>query len=101
MKLFIGGIPYSTTEEQLTEIFSAHGDLKEVHIAKDKESGNSKGFAFITYKSRKDGDAAIVALKGTVIEGRKLTIQESNRGGGRGGDRRGGGGRNRGRRDRR
>ncbi|MEE3082480.1 MAG: hypothetical protein VX320_00130 [Candidatus Thermoplasmatota archaeon] len=108
MKLFIGGIPYSTTEEQLTEIFSAHGELKEVHIAKDKESGNSKGFAFITYKSHKEGAAAIVALKGTQLEGRKLTIQESNRGGGRDGggrgggrgrDRRGGGGR--GRRDRR
>ena len=108
MKLFIGGVPYSTTEEQLTEIFVAHGELKEVHIAKDKETGNSKGFAFVTYKSYKEGEAAIEALKGTKLEGRKLTIQESKpRGGsdkgGRGG--RGGGrsqnDRGRGRRDRR
>jgi CxxC-x17-CxxC domain-containing protein len=104
MKLFIGGVPYSATEEQLTEIFAAHGELKEVHIAKDHETGNSKGFAFITYKSHEEGAAAIKALKGTQIEGRKLTIQESNRGGsrggggggGRGGDRRGGGGGGRG-----
>ena len=102
MKLFIGGVPYSTTEEQLTEIFVAHGELKEVHIAKDKETGNSKGFAFVTYKSYKEGTAAIEALKGTKLEGRKLTIQESKP---RGGGGRGGGGRQngrgRGRRDRR
>ena len=101
MKLFIGGVPYSVTEEQLTEIFSAHGDLKEVHIATDRETGKSKGFAFITYKSHKEGAAAIEALKGTQIEGRKLTIQESkpNEGRNRGGKRQND--RGRGRRDRR
>ncbi len=103
MKLFVGGVPYSVTEEQLTELFAAHGELKEVHIATDKETGKSRGFAFITFKSHKEGAAAIEALKGTKIEGRKLTIQESNRGGGRGGrgGRGGQGGRDRGRRDRR
>ena len=106
MKLFIGGLPYSTSEEQLTELFVAHGELKEVHIAKDKETGNSKGFAFVTYKSYKEGEAAIEALKGTKIEGRKLTIQESKPKGGRDRGGRGGGGnrqndRGRGRRDRR
>ena len=83
MKIFVGGIPYATTEEQLSELFGAHGELKEVHIAKDKETGKSKGFAFITYKSHKSGSAALVALKGTEIDGRKITIQESNRGGGK------------------
>ena len=105
MKLFIGGLPYATTEEQLTELFVAHGELKEVHIAKDKETGNSKGFAFVTYKSYKEGAAAIEALKGTQIEGRKLTIQESKPKGGRDRGGRGGGrrqnDRGRGRRDRR
>jgi len=83
MKIFVGGLPYATTEEQLSELFGAHGELKEVHIAKDKETGKSKGFAFITYKSHKSGSAALVALKGTEIGGRKITIQESNRGGGK------------------
>ena len=89
MKLFIGGVPYSVTEDQLTEIFAAHGELKEVHIATDRETGKSKGFAFVTYKSHKEGAAAIEALKGTQIEGRKLTIQESKPRGDRGGGRRG------------
>ena len=105
MKLFIGGVPYSATEEQLTEIFAAHGELKEVHIAKDRETGNSRGFAFVTYKSYKEGGAAIEALKGTTIDGRKLTIQESKPKGGRDRGGRGGGQRRnergRGRRDRR
>jgi RNA recognition motif-containing protein len=101
MKLFIGGLPYATSEEQLTELFVAHGELKEVHIAKDKETGNSKGFAFVTYKSHKEGAAAIEALKGTKIDGRKLTIQESKPKGGRGGGGRRQNDRGRGRRDRR
>ena len=104
MKLFVGGVPYSATEEQLTEIFAAHGELKEVHLVTDKETGNSKGFAFVTYKSHKEGTAAIEALKGTQMDGRRLNIQESKPKEGRGG--RGGGGRRqkdrgRGRRDRR
>ncbi|MCH2637350.1 MAG: hypothetical protein MKZ56_03165 [Candidatus Thalassarchaeum sp.] len=104
MKLFVGGVPYSATEEQLTEIFAAHGELKEVHLVTDKETGNSKGFAFVTYKSHKEGAAAIEALKGTQMDGRRLNIQESKPKEGRGG--RGGGGRRqkdrgRGRRDRR
>ena len=105
LKLFFGGLPYETTEEQLTELFVAQGQLKEVHIAKDKETGNSKGFAFVTYKSYKEGEAAIEALKGTKIDGRKLTIQESKPKGGRDRGGRGGGrrqnDRGRGRRDRR
>ena len=97
MKLFIGGIPYSATEEQLTEIFSPHGELKEVHLATDKETGKSKGFAFVTFKSYQKGVEAIEALKGTKMDGRKLTIQESKpSGGGRRQNNRG-----RGRRDRR
>ena len=105
MKLFIGGVPYSATEEQLTVIFAAHGELKEVHIATDRETGKSRGFAFVTYKSHKEGATAIEALKGTKIEGRKLTIQESKPSGGRDRGGRGGGrrqnDRGRGRRDRR
>ncbi len=97
MKLFIGGIPYSATEEQLTEIFSPHGELKEVHLVTDKETGKSKGFAFVTFKSYQKGAEAIEALKGTKMDGRKLTIQESKpSGGGRRQNNRG-----RGRRDRR
>jgi len=81
LKLFIGGVSYDATEDDLREAFSAHGQLKEVHIATDRETGRSKGFAFITFASKKDGLAAIKALHETKIHGRKISVQESNPGG--------------------
>ena len=58
-KLFVGGVSYDATEDELREIFAAHGELKEVHIATDRETGRSRGFAFITFASQKAGLAAI------------------------------------------
>ena len=81
LKLFIGGVSYDATEDDLREAFSAHGELKEVHIATDRETGRSKGFAFITFSSKKDGLAAIKALHESKIHGRKISVQESNPGG--------------------
>ena len=81
LKLFVGGVSYDASEEELREIFSAHGKLKEVHIATDRETGRSKGFAFITFSSKKDGLAAIKALHESKIHGRKISVQESNPGG--------------------
>jgi RNA recognition motif-containing protein len=79
-------------------LFAAHGELKEVSIATDRETGKSRGFAFIKFASRKAGEAALKELNGTDVNGRKLSVQESNdsrgggRGGGRGGNRGGRGG---------
>ena len=81
LKLFIGGVSYDATEDDLREAFSTHGQLKEVHIATDRETGRSKGFAFITFASKKDGLAAIKALHESKIHGRKISVQESNPGG--------------------
>ena len=81
LKLFIGGVSYDATEDDLREAFSAHGQLKEVHIATDRETGRSKGFAFITFANKKDGLAAIKALHESKIRGRKISVQESNPGG--------------------
>jgi len=82
-KLFVGGVSYDATEDELREIFAAHGELKEVHIATDRETGRSRGFAFITFASQKAGLAAIEQLNGTKLHGRKITVQESNPSGGR------------------
>ena len=82
-KLFVGGVSYDATEDELREIFAAHGELKEVHIATDRETGRSRGFAFITFASQKAGLAAIGELNGTKLHGRKITVQESNPSGGR------------------
>lgn len=110
-KMFIGGLPYEVNEEELSALFAEHGKLKEVHIATDRETGKSKGFAFVTYANHSDGKKALPSLKSLKVGGRKLTVQEAKsdggrsggRGGGRdGGDRRGGRGGNRGgRNDRR
>jgi len=83
VKLFIGGVSYDASEDDLREIFSAYGELKEVHIATDKETGRSKGFAFITFSSKKEGITAIKELNGSEIHSRKITVQESKPNGGR------------------
>ena len=77
VKLFVGGLSYDATEDELREIFSAHGELKETHIATDKETGRSKGFAFVTFSNKKEGMAAIKKLNETEIHSRKITVQES------------------------
>ncbi|MDP7312905.1 MAG: hypothetical protein QF831_05660, partial [Candidatus Thalassarchaeaceae archaeon] len=107
-KLFIGGLPYETNEEELTALFAEHGELKEVHIATDRETGKSKGFAFVTFANYSVGKDALPKLKSLKIGGRKITVQEAKergggggRGGGRGGNRGGGRGGGGGRRDRR
>ena len=76
-KLFVGGLSYDATEDELRKIFSAHGELNDVHIAKDKETGRSKGFAFVTFSSKKEGLAAVKELNDTEIHSRKITVQES------------------------
>ncbi len=81
LKLFVGGVSYDATEDDLREAFSAHGKLTEVHIATDRDTGRSKGFAFVTFSSKKHGLAAIKALHDSKIHGRKISVQESNPGG--------------------
>ena len=83
-KLFVGGLSYDATEDELREIFSAHGNLKDVHIATDKETGRSKAFGFVTISSKKEGTSAIKELNDTEIQSRKITVQESKPSGGRG-----------------
>jgi len=103
-KMFIGGLPYEVNEEELSALFAEHGELKEVHIATDRETGKSKGFAFVTYANYSDGKKALPSLKSLKVGGRRLTVQEAKsdggRKGGRGGGGRGGGNRG-GRNDRR
>ena len=94
IKLFIARLSFEASEDELRNIFSAHGDVTECNIAKDRDTGKSRGFAFVKYASRKAGEMAIKELDGSEIHGRKISVQESNDGGGRGS-------RGRGRRNRR
>jgi len=83
VKLFVGGLSYDATEDDLSKIFSAHGKVKEVHVPMDSEKGRPKGFAFVTIASKKDALSAIKALNNTEVKGRRISVEESNSSGSR------------------
>jgi CxxC-x17-CxxC domain-containing protein len=96
-KLFVGRLSYDTTEDELVEAFSALGKVKSVQVAMDRDSGRSKGFAFVTFSNREEGLAAAKKMNGAEMGGRKIVVEESKPSGGgrKGGERRGRGDRNR------
>ena len=102
-KIYVGGLPYSTTEGQLQEIFATYGSVESARVITDKFTGRSKGFGFVEMSSGGEAQKAIEALNGTEIEGRTLTVNEARpqeKRSGFGDDRRGGGGGGGGRRNR-
>jgi RNA recognition motif-containing protein len=94
MKLYVGNLSYNTTEDELRELFGAHGSVTSVAIIMDRETGRSKGFGFVEFGSDEDGKAAIAALDGKESGGRALKVNEARPqgGGGFGGGGRSGGG---------
>ncbi|MGE0431338.1 MAG: RNA recognition motif domain-containing protein [Planctomycetota bacterium] len=104
MKLYVGNLPFSTTEDELRDLFSAHGNVTSALIISDRETGRSRGFGFIEFANAAEGSAAIEALHESDFGGRPLVVNEARPredrrgggGGGGGGYRGGGGGGNRG-----
>ena len=97
MRIYVGNLSYEATEDDLRESFGAHGQVTAVDIIKDKFSGQAKGFAFVEMPNKAEGEAAVGALNGTEVRGRKLNVSEARprpqgSGGGGGGGRGGGGG---------
>ena len=88
-KIYVGGLPYSATEQQLSDLFSAHGAVASARIITDKFTGQSRGFGFVEMSSDSEAQAAISALNGSDMGGRTLTVNEARpqepRGGGGGG----------------
>jgi RNA recognition motif-containing protein len=98
MNIYVGNLPYQTTEEDLKEMFEAFGEVESAAVIKDKVTGRSRGFGFVEMPSDADAQSAIAALNGNEMEGRAITVNEARpRSEGRrgGGERRGprGGGR--------
>jgi len=97
-KLYVGGLPYSVTDDKLQEIFAPHGTVESARVITDRMTGRSRGFGFVEMSSQSEAEEAIQKMNGTDLEGRSLTVneakpqQERSGGGGRGG---GGGGRDR------
>ncbi|MEO0477755.1 MAG: RNA-binding protein [Planctomycetota bacterium] len=95
-KLYVGNLPFSTTEDELYSLFGDGGrQVNEVAVITDRETGRPRGFAFVTMGSPDDAQAAIKALDGSMLGGRTLRVNESEDRRGRGRDQRGGGGRGR------
>ena len=81
IKLFVGGVSYDASEDDLREAFSVHGKLKDVHMALDRETKKPRGFAFITFADMKEAKAAIKAMNKSEFKGRKISVEESSSGG--------------------
>jgi RNA recognition motif-containing protein len=91
-KIYVGGLPYSATEQQLSDLFAAHGAVASARIITDKFTGQSRGFGFVEMSSDAEAQTAITALNGSEMGGRTLTVNEARPqeprtggGGGRGG----------------
>jgi RNA recognition motif-containing protein len=96
-KLYVGGLPYSTTEQQLQELFAQQGSVLSAKVITDKYTGQSRGFGFVEMATGEEAQKAINSLNGTQMDGRTITVneakpQEKRTGGGFGGGAGGGGG---------
>ena len=99
MKLFVGNLSFNTTENDLQDAFGQYGTVMEAKVMTDRETGRSRGFAFVTMSSKEEATAAIEGMNGHELQGRALTVNEARRkedrppgGGGRPGGGRGFGG---------
>lgn len=95
-KLFVGNLPYSVTSERLQEAFSQFGTVASSKVIVDRETGRSRGFAFLEMETDDMGAAAMQAMNGALLDGRSIAVREAverQPGGGGGGFGGGGGGR--------
>jgi len=91
VRLYVGNLPYSTTADELRQVFGQHGGVTDVHLPTDRETGRARGFAFIEFGDDEGARAAIEAMDGAELGGRTLKVNEARprteRPGGGGGDR--------------
>ena len=97
MNIFVGNLAFSASEDSVREMFERFGEVESVRIMTDRETGRSRGFAFVQMNDDGAAEQAIKALNGSTLDGRKLNINEarpkpSGGGGGGWGNREGGGG---------
>ena len=76
-RLFVGGLPYSVTTQQLNDMFAVFGKIVSANVITDKFTGNSKGFGFVEFEDDKAADEAVKKLNETEIGGRKITVNEA------------------------
>jgi RNA recognition motif-containing protein len=74
-KLYVGNLPYNTTNDELVEVFSQYGQVTSAQVMMDRDTGRSRGFAFV--EMAEGGDQAIAAMNGAEFQGRTLTVNEA------------------------
>ena len=97
MRLFVGNLAFASSEDSVRQAFTPYGDVSSVHLVTDRDTGQSRGFAFVEMEAADQAQAAIDGLNGSDLDGRSINVNEARprpeRGAGGGG---GGGGRGRG-----
>ena len=86
MNIYIGNLPYSISEDELRDLFAAHGEVSSANIIMDRDSGRSKGFGFVEMPEKAQAEAAINAINQSDVQGRSVRVNEArprndNRGG--------------------
>ncbi|MFH1326817.1 MAG: RNA-binding protein [archaeon] len=77
MKIYVGNLPFSIDDDKLKELFASYGEIEEATIIKDKFSGRSKGFGFVTLKDDEAAKKAISEMNEKEVEGRNLKVNEA------------------------
>jgi RNA recognition motif-containing protein len=92
IRIYVGGLPYSASSDDVRNLFSAHGSVVSADVITDRHTGEAKGFGFVEMSSDAESRTAITALNGTMFGGRTLMVNEAKPREDRGGSRSGGGG---------
>lgn len=77
MKLYVGGLAYSVTDEELKTLFAEHGEVTSANVIKDRDSGQSKGFGFVEMTDIKEAQNAIKELNGKEVSGRSIMVNQA------------------------
>ena len=77
MKIFVGNLPYRSTDTELNDVFSAHGEVTSAQVIIDRYTGRSRGFGFVEMPNDSEAEAAIAALNGKDLDGRALVVNQS------------------------
>lgn len=76
-KLFVGGLPFATTDDELRDAFAAHGTVASATVVKDRDTGRSKGFGFVEFENDDEGKAAQAAMNGADLGGRTISVDQA------------------------
>jgi len=73
-KLFVGGLSWGTTDKELTDAFAPYGEVTEAKVIKERDSGRSRGFGFVTFNTDDEAKAAVEAMNDSELDGRSIRV---------------------------